>query len=341
MDDNGRPASLSLPSKAHPGPWMAWTASAAGVALLTRNPWQLVVVGLAALGARWRHSGQPPGRAQVVLYAGLVIFPAGLNFLLSRAGTTVLWRLRLPLIGGPFTLEALLFGLTAGIQIATLLTVMMAFGEAVSSTDLLRRVPRSLYPVGLTASIGLGFAPQARQAFQQIREAQEARGFHPTGWRNLPELVVPLVVISLENALAMGEAMASRGWGSVGLGRSVRWSLSAGWLLLAGGMVLWLVAPTSAWASAALILAGIGLITVSGRGLPRPTRLRTESWNWQGTLACGLSLGSLSVYLLVTFLLPDLLIYYPYPTAAWPALTPALLLAAVPLAIAPAMLPHD
>ncbi len=320
---------------------MVWTVAAAGIALLSRNPWQLIVVALAALGARWRHSGHSPGRSQAGLYAGLILFPAALNFALSRVGTTVLWRLPLPWIGGPLTLEALLFGLTAGVQIAALLAVMMAFGEAVSSTDLLRRLPRSLYPVGLTASIGLGFAPQARSAFRQIREAQETRGYRPKGWRNLPDLVVPLVVVSLENALAMGEAMASRGWGSIGLSRGVRWWLTAGWMLPAAGLVLWLAAPAWGWASALLLAAGAVCLLVSGRGLPRPTRLRPEIWSLGASLACGLCLGSLAVYLVVTLVRPELLIYYPYPTAAWPAWTPALLLAATPLVAAPLLLPDD
>jgi energy-coupling factor transport system permease protein len=320
---------------------MIWTAAAAGAALLSRNPWQLVVVALAAVTARAWRTRRMPGRAQAALIGSLLLFPAALNFLLSRAGTTVLWRLPVPWIGGPLTLEALLFGLTAGVQIAALLAVMMAFGEAVTSTDLLRRMPRSLYPVGLTASIALGFAPQARLAFHQVREAQEVRGYRPAGWRNLPDLVVPLVVLSLENAMAMGEAMASRGWGSVGLERRIRWALSTGWMLLAGGLVLWLVAPAWGWGSAVMLTAGVIIVGAAGRGLPRPTRLRPERWSWKAILACGLALVSLSVYALATLLRPDLLIYYPYPTATWPAWTPGMLLAAALLVAAPLLLPRD
>jgi energy-coupling factor transporter transmembrane protein EcfT len=317
----------------HPGAWIAWAAAGAGIALLSRNPWQLLLVGLAALAARFRLSGRPPGRSDAALFLGLLAFPTLLNFALSRTGSTVLWRLPLPWIGGNFTLEALLFGFVAGIQIATLLAVMIAFSGAVSSTDLLRRVPSGLYPVGLTASIGLTFAPQARRTFHEIREAQEVRGYQARGWRDLPQLIVPMVVMSLENALALGESLASRGWGQSRLGHIGRWGMVSAWLLLAAGLVLWLVAPSIAWLSILSLGAGLATFVGLGRAMGRPTRFRPDTWDWRATWLTGLCLGSLGVYVAVTLLQPGLLVYYPYPRAVWPEVHLPLLLACLPLGL--------
>lgn len=319
--------------RGHPGAWMAWAASGAGIALLSRNPWQLLLVGLAALAARYRLMGRPPGRSDGALFLGLLAFPTLLNFALSRTGSTVLWRLPLPWIGGNFTLEALLFGVVAGIQIATLLAVMMAFSGAVSSTDLLRRVPSGLYPVGLTASIGLTFAPQARRTFHEIREAQEVRGYRARGWRDLPQLIVPMVVMSLENALALGESLASRGWGQSRLGHVGRWGMVSAWLLLAAGLVLWLVAPRLAWLSVLSLAAGLAMFVGLGRAMRRPTRFRPDTWDRRATWLTGLCLGSLAAYVAVTLLQPGLLVYYPYPTAVWPEVNLPLLLACLPLGL--------
>jgi energy-coupling factor transporter transmembrane protein EcfT len=313
--------------------WIAWAASAAGIALLSRNPWQLILVAAAAVGARWRSSRRAPGRADAGLFVGLLAFPTVLNFLLSRTGSTVLFNLPVPWIGGSFTLEALLFGAVAGIQIATLLAVMMAFGSAVSSTDLLRRLPSGFYPVGLTASIGLTFAPQARRTFRQIREAQEVRGYQPRGWRDLPQVVVPMVVMSLENALALGESLASRGWGRSRLGPFGRWGMVIAWLLLASGLVAWLVAPGLAWLSLLALVVGLAVFAVLGRSGGRPSRFRPDHWNGLATLVSGLCLGSLGVYVAVTFLQPSLLVYYPYPRAVWPDVQIPLLLACLPLGL--------
>ncbi len=281
----GSPGQAGQPRwRGHPGAWIAWAVAGAGIALLSRNPWQLLIVGAAALAARWRLSGKRPGRSDAVLFAGLLAFPTLLNFALSRTGSTVLWHLPLPWIGGNFTLEALLFGGVAGIQIATLLAVMMAFGAAVSSTDLLRRVPSGLYPVGLTASIGLTFAPQARRTFHQIREAQEVRGFRARGWRDLPQLIVPMVVMSLENALALGESLASRGWGQSRLGTVGRWGMVSAWLLLASGLVLWLVAPGLAWLSLVSLGAGLGVFVGLGRAMGRPNSFSAGHLGWTSHL---------------------------------------------------------
>jgi energy-coupling factor transport system permease protein len=324
---------IGHPSRGHPGAWIAWATAAAGIALLSRNPWQLLMVVAAAVAVRWRVSGRRPGRADAALFAGLLAFPTLLNFALSRTGSTVLWRLPLPWIGGTFTLEALLFGAVAGIQIAALLAVMMAFGVAVSSTDLLRRVPSGLYPVGLTASIGLTFAPQARHTFHQIREAQEVRGYKPRGWRDLPQLVVPMVVMSLENAITLGESLASRGWGQGRLGAVGRWGMVSAWLLLAAGLVLWLVKPGLAWLSGVLLVVGLVIFFGVGRNRGRPTRFRPDRWDGAATLVAGLCLGSLAVVIVVTALQPGLLLYYPYPRAVWPEVHLPLLLACLPLAL--------
>lgn len=329
----GAKSSGSRSWRGHPGAWIAWAMAGAGIALLSRNPWQLLIVGLAALAARWRISGHRFGRADAALFGGLLAFPTVLNFALSRTGSTVLWTLQLPWIGGSFTLEALLFGAVAGIQIATLLAVMMAFGSAVSSTDLLRRVPVGLYPVGLTASIGLTFAPQARRTFHQIREAQLVRGYQARGWRDLPHLIVPMVVMSLENALSLGESLASRGWGQTRLGPSGRWGMLMAWLLLAAGLVWWLAVPSLSWLSGLFLGIGLAGFIGLGRAAGRPTRFRPDTWDRRATWVTGLSLGSFAVYVAVTLVQPSLLVYYPYPHATWPQLHLPLLLACLPLGL--------
>lgn len=318
----------------HPSAWLVWAACAGCVALLTRNPWQLILIGVIGVALRWAILRRRPGRLELGLFGGLVTLPALLNFLLSRSGSTVLFRLPLPLVGGSFTLEALLFGLVAGVQISSLMAVMMAFGDAVTAADLLRRIPRILYPAGLTASIGLTFAPQARSSFNEIREAQVIRGYRPRGWRDLPEIIVPLVVMTVENALALGETLATRGWGSGQARRGAQWVFTLGWLAMGLGAMGVLVDPNLLLPG--LLLAGCGVVALwlAGRRMPRASQLVQDAWSWRETMVVGLALGVATIFGLLTALAPSVLVYYPYPNVSWPPihvpLLGALLLLAAP-----------
>jgi hypothetical protein len=226
------------------------------------------------------------------------LFPAALNLLLSRVGATVLLRLPIRWIGGPYTLEALLFGASAGVQIASLLQVMAVFGEVIRPPDLLRRMPPGLHPAGVAASIGLTFAPQVRRSFAAIREASELRGHRPRGWRDLPALVSPLVVLSLENALAVAEGMVARGWGYTKPRGLRRWGAAAGWLALASGLTLGAVAPAQAIPAGALLMLGAGATWISMRSTRGRNRYRPDVWRRGDTLVAGFSLGVLALFLL-------------------------------------------
>ncbi|MEW6566662.1 MAG: energy-coupling factor transporter transmembrane component T [Chloroflexota bacterium] len=317
----------------HPTAWLVWVASAATVALLIRNPWYLAELGAIAVAIRWKLSGQRPGRSSLGFILSLMAFPALLNLAFSRAGDTVLLRLPLPVIGGPYTLEALLFGLTAGVQIACVLAVMMVLGYAVTAVDLLRRTPPGFYPVGVSATIGLNFAPQARKAFAAIREAQQVRGHEPRGWRDVPSLVTPLVVLSLESALGLAEGMVARGWGRCGLQGWRRWMVPTGWMLMAVGLAIGALIPSAGLWALACLGAGVSLLWVSLRRQIGGSRYRPVVWHHPDTLVTGLSLGVVAVFLFFALTASSWLGYYPYPQATWPAFRPALALGLVLLAM--------
>jgi energy-coupling factor transporter transmembrane protein EcfT len=188
------PAGERRPHKLNPSAWLVWTASAAGAALLIRNPWYLIALAGIALIVAWRLTGEPPGRGTFYLVGALIMTSTVVNLLFSRAGDTVILQLPIPWLGGPYTLEALLFGVSAGIQVATLLLVMGVFARALTAADLLRRTPRGLYTVGVASTLGLSFAPHARQALFDLRGATAARSL---GRRlaGSPRLLTPLVVV--------------------------------------------------------------------------------------------------------------------------------------------------
>jgi energy-coupling factor transport system permease protein len=320
---------------------MIWAASASAVALLTRNPWYLVLLTAAVLISQARRTGEALNWIGLRLYLSLLLFPALINLLMSRVGETVLLRLPIRWVGGPYTLEALLFGLTAGLQIASLVAVISVFSRQVSAIDLLRRMPPGLYPAGLSASIGLNFAPQARRGFAAIQEAMQVRGRPPRGWRDLPGLVTPLVVLSLESALALAEGMVARGWGGDGPAGIRRWLVPLGWGALACGLVLWVLAPGQPLVNATLTLVGLLALWTGLRCKGSGGRYRPEAWHSGDTWMVGVAVGVGICFVFLSIAAPSILAYYPYPRAVWPAFEVALAAGLVVLAIPPWMKGHN
>jgi energy-coupling factor transport system permease protein len=323
----------------NPATWMIWAISAGGVALLTRDPWYLLLIGATGLAVRWRATGERPSATTLRLFVGLMVFSTLFNFLFSRAGDTILLKVPVRWVGGPYTLEALLFGAVAGLQLASLLQVMMTFSALLSPTDLLRRLPAGLAQAGIIASIAMNFAPQARRSFDAVREAQQVRGHSPRGLRDLGGIVTPLVILSLESAMAVGEGLATRGWGAEGLRGRRRLAAWGGACLLAVGVLVWWLIPAGVWLAALIVLGGgVLLLLALTRGGAR-SRYRPEAWEDSDTLITGVSLGVLVVMIVFTAWRPLLLTYEPYPRAAWPMLDWPICLA-LGLLMLPALLPR-
>jgi energy-coupling factor transport system permease protein len=304
--------------KYHPTTWIIWSLSASVAALLTRNPWYLLSLSIIAVLVRWYATGERPGGWFLRVYLSLLLFPALLNLIFSRSGETVLLDLPIRWIGGPYTLEALVFGLAAGVQIACLLTIMMVFSELVNAQDLLRRTPSALYPVGVTASIGLTFVPYARRAYEALKEAQQVRGYQPRGWRDLPNVVTPLVVLSLERAIAIAESLVSRGWGRKGLLGWQRAGLIAGLIGLVLTLATWVLFPS--WGGEAVLLFGVSslLLWFSLRVGNGSHRFSPDIWSRKDSLIAGCCLGGLFVFAFLAFASPITLTFYPYPQVSFP-----------------------
>jgi len=325
----------------NPVTWMIWAGSAGCVALLARNPFYLLLIAAAGVAVRWRATGQRPTAGTLRLLLGLMAFPTLLNFVFSRAGQTVIFEFPLRWIGGPYTLEALLFGAIAGLQLASLLQVMMTFSLLLSPTDLLRRMPAGLTPAGIIASIAMNFAPQARRSFDAVRESQQVRGHSPRGFRDLRGIVTPLVILSLESAMTVGEGLATRGWGAEGPQGRPRVAAWVGAGLFALGVFVWWLAPSRVWIAAGLAAVGAALLlAVLARGGTR-SRYRPETWKRADTLVVGTCLGELAAVIVLLALVPALLTYEPYPRAAWPVFSWPVGLGVALLCLPAVVMGHD
>ncbi len=204
----------------HPLAWFAWLLASLTVAMVTRNPFYLaLLVGVCI--AVYRLCGQPgPMRSAwgVFLRVGLMMWLVAtlLNLLTVHHGETVMFELpeSLPIVGGPVTWEALIFGAVNGLALVAILVTFGVINAVLDFHKALKFVPHSLFEVGLVISIAIAFVPQTLFSLQEIREAQALRGHRSRGIRDLLPLFVPLLTTGLERSIQLAESMESRGFGS-------------------------------------------------------------------------------------------------------------------------------
>jgi energy-coupling factor transport system permease protein len=343
-------------SVVHPTAWLIWTGAALAATLITQNPLYQTLVLLAVLWVRdsvgTTNSG---GLSLMRLAPWILLFTTVANGLTIHVGETVLFRIprELPFLGGAVTLEAITFGFITGYSLVTLLAVFMTFSAAADFHALLRMVPGFLFQAGLVTSIALAFVPQTFRSLEEIREAQQIRGHRFRGWRDLPPLFLPLLTMGLERSIELAEAMESRGFGGAERGRSrVDGDGVRHRLLLLGGLCALVVAITllfffpSRLPGLAVLAAALSIVTIALRGMGRKvsrTRYRPARWERHDQVLALASGGLAGGLVLVTSLVPQLFLFYPYPRITAPPfdlpVAAALLLLALPALLVPARRP--
>ena len=320
----------------HPLTWVMWLTAAMVALTVTRNPLYLAVTLLCVamvFAFIVPDADAPRGVVIAPWRFGLVVvtLSAIFNALMVHVGTHVIVMLPawLPLIGGPITLEALLYGALNGLALTGLFVAFGVLNRAVSVQAVLRLAPRAYYPVAVVTSIAVTFVPTALQQMQQIREAQMVRGNRMRGVRTWLPLVVPLLEASLERSMQLAESMMARGFVSAGSGPELRdrlllltglVAIVAGWLL----QIVW----AQTWAGALLLLTGTGLLAaglwLAGRRHPH-TVYRQDPWHLRDALVIAAALAVVLVYLAP---LPGIdratLFFYPYPTLSAPGFSLAI-----------------
>ncbi len=352
----------SAASEFHLGAWLLWLVPAMLAALGTRNPFYLalvLIVGIAVnswLGrsgtSRGGHglsmfSQAGPSRRGwgmlVRAMAGLFVLVALLKGLSLHTGAIVLFRLpeEWPVIGGPITLESMVWSGLDALSLIAVLVVFAAFSAGADYYALLRSVPQALHQVGLVTSIAITFVPQMVTRFAEIREAQALRGHRVRRAGDLVPLIMPLLSGGMERSLNLAEAMEARGFSRAPAGsRPVRPMLaqvalitSLGLIGIGGAMLAFL--QGAPWVGWTCIVAGIASIawTLRAMGLGRSrSRYRRSVWRERDTVLTVASLAILAILLIYKFLAPSALSYYPFPRIHMPPFDPVIALALIALA---------
>src|SRR5216684_4035545 len=229
----------------------AWSASCLFIVLSTTNPAYKVMVLAAALAALAAGAGLRRIRGLLVAVLLIAAFAMLLNFVSAHLGATVLFSLpaQIPALGGPYTLEALAFGASGGITIAAAILSAAPFSLLLDSHEVMDALPAPLSRSGVVIASSLNLVPAVATSFVQVTEAQRLRGWRPRGPRSWMEVVVPLVLTSVEDSIQLAESMEARGFGSGARTTMASHALRrSDWLLVAAsGLALATLTHLSYW----------------------------------------------------------------------------------------------
>jgi energy-coupling factor transport system permease protein len=161
----------------------------------------------------------------------------------------VLFEAPIPLVGGPYTLEALIYGAVSGLAIVLTIAIFAILQAGADIHDLLPLVPRPFYRAGAVVALALALVPQTTATFHRIREARSLDA-HERSWARAAGIVLPVLLTSLERSLQYAESLDARGFGSRARTRF--------------RPLQWTVADSAVIAGALLALASVALAPAVG-----------------------------------------------------------------------------
>lgn len=194
----------------------AWSAACLFIVLFTTNPAYKVLVLAAAIVSLAAGAGLHRMRGLLTGVVLIAAFATLLNFISAHLGATVLFELpsSVPALGGPYTLEALAAGLSGGLTVAAAIVAAAPFSLMLASHDVMDALPAALSRTGAAIAASLNLVPSVSASFMQVSEAQRLRGWRPRGPRSWAEVIVPVVLTSVEGSIQLAESMEARGFGS-------------------------------------------------------------------------------------------------------------------------------
>jgi len=314
--------------------WLSWVVLVMSVALITTNPFYLVLILLcvllvAALAPRTEQAVAGM-RALIIFGCSMLVISALIAVVNGNYGDHVLFTIPGPELpgwigglhlGGPVSGEGLAAALIRGLAILCVFLAFGVFNGAVSPHRVLRTAPAALFHAGLVVTVGLTLLPASIDDLRRIREMRALRGA-PTGLRGLPGLVVPAVLGGLERSMRLAEAMEARGYAAEPA--TSRWpgllgALSAP-LLLAAAWAWFYYDQLRALAAVAAVLgvAAIGAWALLSARARRTTKLHNEPLAVADRVGIAFScaaLASIGVLSVGGWLELD---YNPFAGLAWP-----------------------
>jgi energy-coupling factor transport system permease protein len=342
-----QPTSTTLDPRA----WLVWAMALSLVPMLGRNPFPLLAALVVALAVKSdvARSGDAGWGKLLKLAAMFATIGVLFNIVTYHGGDRVIGSFPewIPVVGGPITLNALVFGILSGLALITLVVIWSTIAAQLEWSEIIRLTPPGLSGLAVSSSIAVTLVPKTIEAYGEIRDVQAIRGFPMRGPRDLLPLVSPLLTLGLERSVTLSEALESRGFG--GPERPESTSSRQGVLvvvtLTALALAAFLIVTGNAWFGlVSLAMSGASAATAVRRARRhqtwQPTRYRSVVLNQNDKIVMAVSLLVAVVIIAINRTDETALFYEPYPVIAWPAVNLMILiviaLLLVPIVVTPA-----
>jgi energy-coupling factor transport system permease protein len=303
-----------------------------------------------AVNRAWRPAHSHAVGWAVVIRAALLfsVIAVLFNVLTVRTGDLVLLTIPegWPLIDGPITWNAVIYGLLAAVGVLGLVMVWVTVGSMIQWSALARLLPDPFVGFAVAGSAAINLVPQTAAALTDIREAAAARGYRPSGARGVATVLTPMINVGLDRSMRLAEVLEARGFGGRRI-ESARFPLvrEIAWTALLGGTFIagyGLIAAIDWALIGGMVVAAMGagtLLRLRSPNAVRRTRYRRDPLtrsDWTVILVSALvMIGSV----VARNIDPAMFVYEPYPGLDMPAaeLWPLVLLLALffPALIAP------
>ncbi|MEO8899193.1 MAG: energy-coupling factor transporter transmembrane component T [Candidatus Dormibacter sp.] len=201
----------------NPRAWAAWSAASLVVVLTSTNPAYRALVLLIALNVllslRRRDAAMRP---LLVATAVAVVLATLLNTVLSHTGNHVVVTIpsAVPGIGGPITVEAVVYGVDVALGIAAAVLSLAPLSRVLHPHELLDAFPAPLQRTAALTGSAINLVPAVMRNAVAISEAQRMRGGAGTRLRDWHAVAAPVLLSALDESIQLAEAMEARGFGS-------------------------------------------------------------------------------------------------------------------------------
>ncbi len=164
-------------------------------------------------------SGRKAVRMQLVFLLPMVLVAAVVNPAFNHEGATILAYLP---TGNPLTLESILYGVSAAVLLAAVITWFSCYTAVMTSDKFVYLFGRVIPALSLVLSMTLRFVPKFKAQLRVVSEAQRCVGRDVSDGpvlqrvKNAVKILSILVTWALENAIETADSMKSRGYGLPG-----------------------------------------------------------------------------------------------------------------------------
>ncbi len=149
----------------------------------------------------------------------LMLLTAIINPAFNHEGQTILLYFA---NGNPLTLESILYGVSSGCMMITLLLWFSAFSAVMTSDKFIYLFGRIIPAMSLVLSMTLRFVPRFKMQMKNVADAQRCIGRDVSSGSLLSRAKTAIAIMSimvtwsLENAIETADSMKSRGYGLKG-----------------------------------------------------------------------------------------------------------------------------